>query len=276
MNTSRMLFPAVACALAAGVGIGIGAQAQGRKIGYDDTPFIPGSKYRVHDGTRPQPKIVEPGTFSTQDTPGKAPSDAIVLFDGTSLENWTKADGSPTQWKLQDGALVSQTGGPVFTKQEFGPNFQMHLEFKTPTPPKGIDQGRGNSGVFFFNNNYEIQVLDSYENQTYPDGQAAALYGQRPPMVNASRKPGEWQSYDIIWENVVFDGDKVVKPAYVTLLHNGVVVHNHTEVLGSMLHRTEPKYHKHGDKSRLSLQDHGNPVSFRNIWVREVKGYDQP
>lgn len=262
-----------AAALAAGLGISVGAYAQ-RKVGYTDTPFLPGGKWRVHDGTRPQPKVVEPGTASTQDAPGRAPADAVVLFDGTSLDNWTRGNGSPTQWKLENGALVSRQGGPVVSKQQFGPNFQLHLEWATPTPPQGIDQSRGNSGVFLFDR-YEIQVLDSYENQTYPDGQAAALYAQYPPLVNASRKPGEWQTYDILWENAKFDGDKVVKPAYVTVLHNGVVVHNHTEVLGSMLHKTAPKYQPHGDKTRLSMQDHGNPVRFRNIWVRELKGYDE-
>jgi hypothetical protein len=269
----RLVATGAAAALLLGVGVTV--WAQGRKLGYDDTPFLPGGKWRVHDGRRPQPKIIDPGTSSTDWAPGRPPSDAMVLFDGTSIANWTRDNGSPTQWKLIDGALVSQQGGYVYSKQEFGPNFQLHLEWKTPTPPVGIDQGRGNSGVFFFDK-YEIQVLDSFDNETYPDGQAAALYGQYPPLVNASRRPGEWQTYDIIWNNPKFDGSKVVRPAYITVIHNGVVVHNHTEVLGPMRHRTFPVYEPHGDKTKLGLQDHGNPVSFRNIWVRELKDYDQP
>jgi hypothetical protein len=159
--------------------------------------------------------------------------------------------------------------GTISTRKEFG-DCQLHLEFATPNPPSGRDQGRGNSGVLFFGH-YEIQVLDSFENLTYPDGQAAAVYGQTPPLVNASRKPGNWQTYDIVFIAPRFKADGAVEsPAYVTMFHNGVLVHNHTTVIGAMAFRALPKYTPHGPKGPLSLQDHGNPVRFRNVWIREL------
>lgn len=234
------------------------------KVTYDDTPQLPGQPYKVH-GDRPWPDVVTPGRASA------APSDAIVLFDGTDLSAWTSG-GKDAAWRLEgDFMEVNGTGG-IQTRQEFG-DVQLHLEFATPSPAKGSSQGRGNSGVFFFGR-YEIQVLDCFENRTYPDGQTAALYGQWPPLVNACRPAGEWQSYDIIFEAPRFEGEKVVRPARVTVLHNGVLVHHAKELLGATAHRAVAQYRPHGPRGAISLQDHGNPVRFRNIWVRELGGYD--
>ncbi len=265
---------ALSAALAAGVGLGLAAQAQQKRDGFKDTPLLPNGKWHVHDPDRPTPKIIDPGTASTPDTPGRAPSDAVVLFNGKSTENWRDDKGNPTKWKVEDGALISVAGaGYVFSKQEFG-DCQLHVEWATPINVQGNSQGRGNSGVFLMGK-YEIQVLDSYDNPTYADGQAAAIYGQYPPLVNASRKPGEWQSYDIIWKTPKFEGEKLVAPAHVTVLHNGVVVHNHTAPLGPMSFRQLAKYVPHGPNGPIGFQDHGNPVRYRNIWVRELMDYDQ-
>lgn len=251
------------CALSAG-------QVQ-PKVGYKDTPMLPGGKWHVHDGDRPLPVVVVPGTCSTQAEPGRPPSDAIVLFDGKDLSHWNGRRGRSAAWKIDDGVLVIAPGtGDITSKEEFG-DCQLHLEFAAPTPPKGRDQERGNSGVMFFRQ-YEIQVLDSFDNVTYADGQAAAIYGQHPPLVNASRPPGQWQTYDIIFTAPRFRADQTLEsPARVTMLHNGVLVHNHAEVIGAMAHRAVGKYTPHGPKGPILLQDHGNPVRFRNIWVRELK-----
>jgi len=270
---------AALAAAAAAAGWAAGAQVAPPKLGYSDTPFLPGGKWRVHDGTRPQPRVVDPGTGSTPESPGRPPSDALVLFDGTGLSEWRTASGGPAGWKVENGCMEipapGQPGrGPIRTVREFG-DCQLHVEFTTPSPARGDGQSRGNSGIFFLPH-YEIQVLDSYGNQTYPDGQAAALYAQYPPLVNASRKPGEWQAYDILWTMPRFEGERLVTPAYVTLLHNGVAVHNRTEVLGRMFHRQAPRYVPHPPKLPIGLQDHGSPVRFRNLWVRELKGYDEP
>jgi hypothetical protein len=223
---------------------------------------------------QPQPTIVTPGTASTQGAPGKAPSDAIVLFDGTDLSNWTSTTpGEPSKWIVKGRAMCpTKDSGMIQTIQEFG-SCQLHVEFATPRKPEGEGQGRGNSGVFLMGQ-YEIQVLDSYENTTYPDGQAGALYGRKKPLVNASRKPGEWQTYDIIFHRPIFDGDKVVKRATFTVLHNGVLIHDHCELSGGTGWRGShsiTNYVPHGDKGPIQLQDHGNPVLFRNIWVRELE-----
>jgi hypothetical protein len=246
------------------------------KLGYKDTPMLPGEKWHVHDGDRPQPHVVDPGTLSTQEQPGRPPSDAIVLFDGKDLSHWRAGKNGPTAWKIEEGALVIKAGtGDLISKDEFG-DCQLHLEFAAPMPPRGRDQDRGNSGVMFFGR-YELQVLDSFQSLTYADGQAAAIYGQYPPLVNASREPGQWQSYDIIFSAPRFKADgSVDSSAFVTMLHNGVLVHNHTAVLGPMSYRAFPKYKAHGPKGPILLQDHGHPVRFRNIWVRELKGNDQP
>jgi hypothetical protein len=246
------------------------------QLGYTDTPMQPYGTWRVHDGTRPQPRVITPATSSTQDAPGRPPSDAVVLFDGSDLSKWRGRGEGPAGWKVEEGAMVIQPRtGSIRSKDEFG-DCQIHLEWAAPTPPSGRDQGRGNSGIEIMGR-YEIQILDSYENLTYPDGQAAAIYGQYPPLVNAARKPGEWQTYDIIFNAPRFKSDgSVESPAYVTMLHNGVLVHNHTALLGPVVFRGASKYAPHGPKGPISLQDHGNPIRFRNIWVREIKGYDQP
>jgi hypothetical protein len=225
----------------------------------------------VHDLDRPQPTIVTPGTFSTQDVPGTPPSDAIVLFDGTDLSAFESAKGGPAPWKVENGYVeVVDKSGYIETKQAFG-DIQLHVEFRTPTPPKGDSQDRGNSGLYFMGR-YEVQVLDSYENETYPDGQAAALYGQYPPLVNASRPPGTWQVYDIAFEAPRFDAQgNVVAPARATVFHNGVLVQNASEYTGPSGHKQRPPYKAHAAKLPLRIQDHGNPVRFRNIWVRELK-----
>jgi len=244
------------------------------KLGYDDTPIIPGTKYHVHDGNRPQPRVVAPGTASTQERAGRPPSDAVLLFDGTSLDKWSAMDGSPAKWKLESGYMeVAPRAGNIRTKEQFG-DCQLHLEWAAPAEVKGHSQGRGNSGVFLMGR-YEIQVLDCYENPTYPDGATAAIYGQYPPLVNACRKPGEWQTYDIVWLGPRFEGEELIRPAIVTVFHNGIVVHHATELLGTTGHRRLPSYKPHPPFGPLVLQDHGDPVRYRNIWYRPLKGYDE-
>ncbi len=248
----------------------IASAADGKPLGYQDTPLIPGTKWHIHDGQRPQPPVVTPGEPGTQDKAGTAPSDATVLFDGSDLSKWRKADGKDAGWKVENGYMeVAPKSGDIVTREEFGPDVQLHIEFATP-PPVGDGQGRGNSGVFFYGR-YEIQVLDSYNNPTYPDGQATGIYGYMPPQVNASRKPGEWQTYDIIFEGPRFKDGKLEKPAYVTVLHNGVVTQNHVALLGTTNHKTPATYKPHPEKGAIKLQDHNNPMRFRNIWIRDIR-----
>ncbi len=242
--------------------------AQG--VGYTDTPYLPNQPWRVHDADRPNPPVVDPGPARTEAAP--VPSDAVVLFDGTSLDAWQHGDGRDAEWTiLPDGAMqVKKNTGDIVTDQQFG-SCQLHIEWASPEKIMGKGQGRGNSGVFFFGR-YEIQILDSFDNQTYADGQAASLYGQYPPDVNASRAPGQWQTYDIIFEAPEFaDDGSLVSPAYATVIHNGVVVHHRRELLGGTAHRAVAKYNAHGPEGRIKLQDHGNPVRFRNIWVRPLE-----
>lgn len=241
-------------------------------LGYDDTPMLPNSPYRVHDGNRPQPRIVTP---APPDQPGQPPSDAVILFDGRDLSQWVRShDGGEALWKVENGYMEVVPGtGNIQTKEHFG-DCQLHLEWAAPAVVKGEGQGRGNSGVFLMGL-YEIQVLDCYDNPTYPDGTTAAIYGQFPPLVNACRKPGEWQTYDIIWEAPRFEGDQLLRPACVTVLHNGIVVHHHTEPIGPTTHRQVLSYRPQPPTGPLMLQDHGDPVRFRNIWYRPLKGYDQ-
>jgi hypothetical protein len=230
--------------------------------GYDNTPLIPGTDWHVHDNRRPHPKVITPGTNNS------APSDAVVLFDGTDLSQWLGSKG-PATWKVENGYMEAvKKAGTIRTKEQFG-SCQLHVEWAAPNPPKGESQGRGNSGVFLMGC-YEIQVLDCYNNVTYADGQTASLYGQTPPQVNACRPPGEWQTYDIIFTAPVFEGKELVSPAYVTLFHNGVLVHNHVKLLGRTTHKHAPKYTPHGPKGPICLQDHGNPVRYRNIWIRPL------
>ncbi len=243
-------------------------------LGYTDTPMQPNGKWHVHDSDRPVPKVVTPG-----DKPGAAPADATVLIGpGNDLSKWVqKVGNTPATWSLKDGVL--ETGkGYIKTKEEWS-DFQLHVEWATPSVVKGDSQGRGNSGVFLLGQ-FEVQVLDSHQNPTYPDGQASALYGQYPPLVNASRKPGEWQTYDIVFTAPRFkDGNKdgkLDKPATVTVIHNGVVTHNATAYFGGTTHRKIAEYTPAMVKGPIEIQDHGNPIHYRNIWIRPLKGYDQP
>jgi Domain of Unknown Function (DUF1080) len=272
---SQIAFLAVSLAAALGALAQQAQQAQQAPTGYTDTPTIPGSKWRVHDGARPRPPVVTPGTSSTATVAGSPPSDAVVLFDGTSLAAWRTENGAPAKWKVQDGYMEVVGGsGDIVTKQDFGDS-QLHVEFRTPSPPKGNSQERGNSGVFLFGI-YEVQVLDSFDNPTYADGQASAIYGQSPPLVNASRPPGEWQSYDIVYTGPRFKDGKVAVPGFVTVLHNGVITQNHTKILGATKHRVLPMLIVHGPSGPIKLQDHGNPVRFRNIWIRPLGSLDNP
>jgi hypothetical protein len=221
--------------------------------------------FAAAEGEIPPPKD-EPRIIS----PGPPPSDAIVLFDGKDLSQWkSDKDGGLAKWDIKDGvATVNGTGG-ISTRQGFG-DCQLHLEWATPAQVKGDGQGRGNSGVFL-QGRYEVQVLDSYENKTYYHGQAGALYKQHAPLVNASRKPGEWQAYDIIFHAPRFDETgNLLKPGTITLLHNGVLIQDHVQILGGTANRGKPKYESHPLKQPLALQDHKNPVRFRNIWIREL------
>src|SRR5690606_33929974 len=219
----------------------------------------------------PEPRVVTPGDIKSNTLGTTAPSDAIVLFDGSNLDQWVSAnDGkSPAPFTLADGAMtVAPRKGGIQTKQTFG-DFQLHIEWRSPEVVKGQGQGRGNSGVFL-QGIYEVQVLDSYENRTYSNGQAGSIYKQTPPLVNATRKSGEWQSCDIIYTAARFNKDgAAIIPAYVTVIHNGVVVQNHTQIQGNTPFVGRPIYKPHGKGPSL-LQDHGDLVSYRNIWIRDL------
>jgi hypothetical protein len=231
-----------------------------------------GSQWKPHDLTRPRPRVMTPPGFTTQERAGAPPSDATVLFDGTSLAKWRRdvktnepagADDAP-KWKVENGYMeIVPKGGSILSRERFG-SAQIHVEWATPAEVKGSSQGRGNSGVILPGHG-EIQVLDSWQNDTYADGQAGAIYGKYPPLVNVARKPGEWQCYDILFDAPQTDAQgKVVKPARVTVLHNGVVVHHAVETGGSQ------------QETQLLLQDHSNPIRYRNIWIRKLRGYDAP
>jgi hypothetical protein len=236
--------------------------------GYKDTPKQLYTKWLVHDDDRPRPVVVKPGPFAGL----PAPADAIVLLGANNdLSKWqmTQGGGAVT-WPIDASGVLSSGKGMIRTKRDDFTDYQLHVEFATPSEVKGDSQGRGNSGVFL-NGVFEIQVLDSYNNKSYADGQAAAMYGQIPPMVNASRPPGEWQSYDIVFTAPRFNGDKLEKPAVVTVLHNGVAVHAADAFWGPTAHKANPPYAPSNAKGPIGLQDHGNPVRFRNIWLRELK-----
>jgi hypothetical protein len=210
----------------------------------------------------PEPRIVTPGVGTA------APSDAIVLFDGTDLSAWSKADGTDAGWKVADGAMTVVAGsGDIQTRQPFG-SVQLHVEWRTPATVSGDGQGRGNSGVYLMSK-YELQVLDSYDNRTYSNGQAGSIYKQYAPLVNASRPPGQWQTYDVIFDAPRFAADStLVRPAYMTVLQNGVLIQDHVELEGPTLYIGTPAWQAHAPELPLLLQDHGNPVSYRNIWIR--------
>lgn len=235
--------------------------------GFRDTPILPGGPWRVHDADRPAPPVV----FSAA-IPGGAPSDAVVLFDGRSTDAW-QGDRGP--WPVADGAMTiparATSGGEnnLTTKQSFG-DVQLHLEFRSPNPPIKASQDRGNSGIWFMER-YELQILDAWRNPTYADGTLGAVYGFKPPLANAARPPGEWQSYDLVFERPRFAADgTLLRPAYITALLNGVLVQNHQAILGATVWRQVAGYKAHADAAPIRLQDHGSPVSFRNIWVRRM------
>ncbi len=222
------------------------------------------TKPEVTEVWDPEPRLVTPGAKYAA-----PPSDAIVLFDGTSADNFTHDGQKPVDWIVKDGIMTVKEGtGQIVTKEEFG-DIQLHLEFRTPSVVEGEGQGRGNSGVFL-QGRYEVQILDNFENRTYANGQCASIYKQTPPLVNACRKPGEWQSYDIIFNAPVFNTDGMrIRPGFVTVLQNGILVQNHTLIQGTSEYIGMPKNIAHGD-GPIFLQDHGNPMSFRNIWVRKL------
>jgi hypothetical protein len=245
------------------------------ELGYTDTPMLPGMPWHVHDPARPHPHVVTPGA-----APGAPPSDAIVLFDGKDLAHWAHHGTGANAGKVLDATWPVRDGyfevgkGDLYTRESFG-DMQVHLEWASPGDVHGTSQGRGNSGLKVMGL-YEVQILDSFGNPTYADGQAAAVYGQWPPLANVARKPGEWQTYDVVFEAPRFEGDKLVKPAYVTVIWNGVLVHVHREVMGTTIHRQLGKYTPHAAELPFFLQDHNSPVRYRNVWVRRLAGYDQP
>lgn len=228
------------------------------------TPQLPGVPYRVHDGSRPQPRVVEnAGAISIA-----APGDAKVLFDGKSAAAWT-SNGKDAHWKVENGTLIASRGGDIQTRDHFGA-IQLHLEWRLPAGRPVNGQGGGNSGVFLMGL-YEVQILQSHNNPTYPDGQAGALYGQLPPLVNATTAQGEWQSYDIFFEPPVYENGKLSKPAKVTVIHNGVVVQHGESYMGPTSWRALASYPgNHPETGPIRLQDHGDPVEYRNIWVRPL------
>lgn len=223
-------------------------------------------QWPIHSLDRPRPPVVQPGP---EQPPVPAPGDAVVLFNGANLNEWRADDGSAAKWIVNDGYVEVKPGtGTLVSARSFG-DVQLHIEWRTP-PVKGDGQDRGNSGVFLMGK-YEVQVLDSYQNDTYPDGQAGAIYGQSPPLVNVCRPPGAWQTYDIVFRRPRFNQDgSLQRPARVTVFHNGVLVQDAFELSGPTAHRARPPYSSHPDKLPLKLQDHGNPTRYRSIWIREL------
>jgi len=255
---------AMAGCLAAGMAMA-GDEGFGKK---PSTPDLPGTPWKVHDGTRPQPKVLETaGAVSV-----KAPADAKVLFDGKSADAWT-TDGKPATWPVKDGILTAAPG-TLISKDKFGP-VQVHLEWRIPPGRKVEGQGGGNSGIFLMGL-YEVQILQSHGNPTYPDGTAGALYGQTPPLVNATGPQGEWQSYEILFQPPKYEGGKVVEPAWATVIQNGVVLHHARKLLGPTQYRALARYPaEHPETGPLQLQFHGDPIEFRNIWARPIGNYDE-
>jgi hypothetical protein len=270
------IFPALLVVVLAGFSVPAAEVVVNGIEGSQDTPLQPDGKWHVNDPARPQPAIVTPGkTFSEN---AMQPSDAIILFDGTNLSQWRdqKTGGEPF-WKVSDGVAVSAKG-TIMTTNQFG-NLQLHLEFREPTPPKGNGQRRGNSGVILMNS-FEIQILDCYDNPTYADGTTGAIYNQHPPLVNACRPPGEWETYDIIFSAPHFDADgKLTLPAYATVILNGVVLQNHQAIRGDTRdthNDAQGKYKTTNSQGPLALQFHNNAVAFRNIWARPVAENNEP
>jgi hypothetical protein len=229
--------------------------------GYEDTPMIPGTSFKVHQKDRPQPPRVIPPPPVSQETGTKAPSDATVLFDGTNLDRFRE-----NKWAVREGLLIAGRGKLV-TKEAYG-DVQIHVEWRTPEP-KGPVSSMGNSGLFLMGL-YELQIYDSFSSKIYADGSAGAVYGQTPPLVNVCRRPGEWQTFDVIFKAPIFAGGELTHPARITVLHNGVVIQNNTTITGPVAHRNVRNYKPHAAKLPLMLQGHGSPVAFRNIWIREM------
>lgn len=231
----------------------------------------PDPNWLGHDRARPMAAAVAPGTVSRPAQPGTPPSDATILFDGKDTSAWVAMDGTPTKWVARDSALECVPGsGYARTLQSFG-DCQLHVEWAAPTPPHGESQGRGNSGLFFGFGRYEVQVLDSYQSKTYADGAAAAIYGQYPPLVNASLPPGQWQTYDVVWTAPRFDAEgHLTAKARITVFHNGVLVQNNVELTGPTGWIGRIPYAAHPERTPIAFQDHGNPVRYRNVWVREL------
>jgi hypothetical protein len=250
--------------------------------GFTNTPMEADGRWHVHDPARPQPQVVTPGAAFSQNAP--PPSDAEVLFAGHDLSKWQNDQGGDAKWNMNDDYVeTAPRGGGIRTRGRWA-DFQLHVEWASPNPPVGTSQGRGNSGILI-NNMYEVQVLDSYQAKTYADGQAGAIYGQQPPLVNACKPPGEWQSYDIIFESPRWnDQGALTKKAVITVLHNGVVIQNHYELVGmtdginaELPWKSLSKYPApHAPEVFIELQDHKNPVRFRNIWIRSLHLADNP
>jgi hypothetical protein len=249
--------------------IQVSANAAGIPSFYGDPPDAH-HPWAIHDPNRPQPREVTAGTFSTPEQPGKPPSDAVVLFEGTDLSKWESGKNpGPARWLVKDGYMeVVASTGDIRTKEEFA-DCQLHVEWAAPKKVEGSSQGRGNSGIFLMGA-CEIQVLDTYQNVTYADGHAASVYGVNPPMVNALRPPGEFQVYDIVFRRPIYREGKVVDPGYVTVFVNGVLVQDHTPLEGPTGHMKRTQPGPFPEKGPLKLQDHGNPVRFRNIWYRPL------
>lgn len=244
-------------------------------VGYDNTPQIPGQKWKVHDKTRPNPPIVTPAATFSHNAP--APSDATVLFNGTDLSAWKSAGKSDApKWKVENGYFeVVKGGGDIETKEQFG-DFQLHIEWAAPKEIRGESQGRGNSGIFM-HGRHEVQVLDVYNNKTYADGQAGGLYGMWPPLQNAMKPPGEFNSYDIIFEAAKWDtAGNLTRQAAVTVIQNGVVLHHKQNFNGPTGHQNVPVNTPYNSRGGIRLQDHGDSVRFRNIWIRPLGEYDRP
>lgn len=260
-------------ALTTAVLAGLPSQTAAQGVGYKDTPKLPDQPWLVHDSDRPAPPVVTPASAFSHGA--AAPSDAVVLFDGSDLSQW-RSDRGAAGWKVENGYMeVVKDSGAIRTKDEFG-DFQLHLEFASPAQVKGDSQGRANSGVIIYGR-FEVQVLDCFNNPTYADGQTGAMYGQYPPLANASKKPGEWQSYDIVFEAPRWDdAGKLVKKANVTVIHNGIVLHHRKEFIGEVRHKEVATYGRpFPSRGPIQLQDHGDPVRFRNIWIRQLGEYDK-
>jgi hypothetical protein len=229
-------------------------------LGYTDTPRLPNSPWRVHDRERPQPAMVQPGN-----EPSAAPADAIVLFDGKDLSQWEGGTGGG----IEDGCINIVKAGQISTKKKFG-DCQLHVEWATPAKADGGAMTWGNSGVLFLGK-YELQIIESHDSKLYADGIAGAIYGQTPPLVNAARKPGEWQTYDVVFRPPQFDGERLVRPAYFTVFWNGMLVQYHTASLGPVKHKAVATYDSHETTGPIALQQHNSAVRFRNIWVRPLE-----